>query len=209
MNVRVVGFSFQESLAQAYAEGLQWLLNAPTGSGKTYAMFLPALCYSISQGKQPEEGRASQDHLDHPSLRALARDIMNTLRFACDNDGVRMAGTDAYRRTDAKQTGTEKENAGGTYHHSGKFTCAAGSQRLPALFSSLEAVVVDEWHELLGVQTRGAGGAGPVRVKNLVASHSYLGISPTIGNLVEAMLKYWWVRKCLRKRPLWFAVISK
>lgn len=52
-------FPFQESLAQAYAEGLHGLLNAPTGSGKTYAMFLPALCYSISQ----ESNRKKAGHL--------------------------------------------------------------------------------------------------------------------------------------------------
>ncbi|MCB0796320.1 MAG: DEAD/DEAH box helicase, partial [Chitinophagales bacterium] len=76
-------FPFQESLAQAYAEGLHGLLNAPTGSGKTYAMFLPALCYSISQ----ESNRKKAGHLRIiwiTPLRALARDIMKALQHACD-----------------------------------------------------------------------------------------------------------------------------
>ena len=34
-------FAFQQEMMQAYINGFSGLLNAPTGSGKTFAMFLP------------------------------------------------------------------------------------------------------------------------------------------------------------------------
>ncbi len=36
-------FPFQKEMMEKYLSGYQGLLNAPTGSGKTYAMWIPIL----------------------------------------------------------------------------------------------------------------------------------------------------------------------
>jgi ATP-dependent Lhr-like helicase len=44
-------FRFQQELAASIEAGQHGILNAPTGSGKTYAMFLPALCVAMERKK--------------------------------------------------------------------------------------------------------------------------------------------------------------
>ena len=42
-------YDFQKHIAQAYHEGFNGLLNAPTGSGKTYAMFITILAEALEK----------------------------------------------------------------------------------------------------------------------------------------------------------------
>lgn len=77
-------FPFQDELAAAYAAGLHGLLNAPTGSGKTYAMFIPALCEAMSHTGKEKASETALRILWITPLRALARDITNALQHACD-----------------------------------------------------------------------------------------------------------------------------
>ncbi|HRX22662.1 MAG TPA: ligase-associated DNA damage response DEXH box helicase [Chitinophagales bacterium] len=180
-------FPFQESLAQAYAEGLHGLLNAPTGSGKTYAMFLPALCYSISQ----ESNRKKAGHLRIiwiTPLRALARDIMKALQHACD---TMESGWQVQMRTgdtDAKTKQAQKKKMPEVLIITPEsLHVLLAAKGYPALFSSLEAVVVDEWHELLGSKRGVQVELALSRLRALSPAIRTWGISATIGNLVEAM----------------------
>jgi ATP-dependent helicase Lhr and Lhr-like helicase len=45
-------FPFQLETWHAYLDGYSGLLNAPTGSGKTYALALPVLLHANTQVKQ-------------------------------------------------------------------------------------------------------------------------------------------------------------
>ena len=42
-------FPFQKEMESVYLQGYSGLLNAPTGSGKTFALFLPFLADYINQ----------------------------------------------------------------------------------------------------------------------------------------------------------------
>ena len=42
-------FAFQREMEEAYLNGFSGLLNAPTGSGKTFALFLPFLADYINK----------------------------------------------------------------------------------------------------------------------------------------------------------------
>ncbi len=46
-------FAFQQEMEEAYLAGYSGLLNAPTGSGKTFALFLPFLADYIN--KNPDK----------------------------------------------------------------------------------------------------------------------------------------------------------
>ena len=52
-------YPFQIDLAQAYFEGYNGLLNAPTGSGKTYAMWIPILAEELKR-REEEGGRRKE-----------------------------------------------------------------------------------------------------------------------------------------------------
>ncbi|MBP9795648.1 MAG: DEAD/DEAH box helicase, partial [Chitinophagales bacterium] len=81
-------YDFQKHIAQAYHEGFNGLLNAPTGSGKTYAMFIPILAEALEKqnaySTQNKKIPSSLKVLWISPLRALAKDIRNALQNACD-----------------------------------------------------------------------------------------------------------------------------
>ncbi|MEB0260836.1 DEAD/DEAH box helicase, partial [Mucilaginibacter sp. 10I4] len=70
-------FPFQKEMAAAYLSGFSGLLNAPTGSGKTFALFLPFLTDFIN--KYPDTYTTQKDNgllmLWITPLRALTNDI--------------------------------------------------------------------------------------------------------------------------------------
>jgi ATP-dependent Lhr-like helicase len=47
-------FPFQYEVWEKYLEGYSGLLNAPTGSGKTFALWMPALMQWMQQEKKPK-----------------------------------------------------------------------------------------------------------------------------------------------------------
>ncbi len=69
-------FAFQRQVWDHFLRGQHGLLNAPTGSGKTYALFLPALMEWIE--RNPKEYRKRQENglqlLWITPLKALAKD---------------------------------------------------------------------------------------------------------------------------------------
>ncbi|MEP6612664.1 MAG: DEAD/DEAH box helicase, partial [Mucilaginibacter sp.] len=53
-------FAFQREMEAAYLQGFSGLLNAPTGSGKTFALFLPFLADFIN--KHPDNYTTKADN---------------------------------------------------------------------------------------------------------------------------------------------------
>lgn len=181
-------FPFQDELAAAYAAGLHGLLNAPTGSGKTYAMFIPALCEAMSHTGKEKASETALRILWITPLRALARDITNALQHACDimesNWKVEMRTGDTDTRTKQLQKKKMPEVLVITPESIHVLFTSPGYDRL---FSKLTAVVVDEWHELLGSKRGVQVELALSRFRAIAPEVRTWGISATIGNLVEAM----------------------
>src|ERR1700760_3876851 len=78
-------FPFQLEMEDAYLSGYSGLLNAPTGSGKTFAMFLPFLEEYINQ--YPDDYKTRQNNgllmLWMTPLRALTNDIRKAMQQVC------------------------------------------------------------------------------------------------------------------------------
>src|SRR5476649_329232 len=83
-------FAFQLEMEQAYLAGYSGLLNAPTGSGKTFAMFLPFLADYINT--YPTDYKTRQNNgllmLWITPLRALTNDIRKAMQQVCDDLGL-------------------------------------------------------------------------------------------------------------------------
>ncbi|RME96328.1 MAG: DEAD/DEAH box helicase, partial [Bacteroidetes bacterium] len=76
-------FPFQRETWQAYLAGQSGLVNAPTGSGKTYALIVPILLEGLRE--QQQRGAPTKAGLRAiwiTPIRALAREIEQATRRA-------------------------------------------------------------------------------------------------------------------------------
>ncbi len=181
-------FPFQKQAWDAYLQGKNGLLNAPTGSGKTYALWVPIVLDYIRE----HPNYKTQTHkgvwaIWVTPLRALSVEIKNATQRFVDDIGVPF--TVGIRTGDT----SKKERA-------------AQNRRLPNLLittpeslqlllsskgydkkmNSLAAVVTDEWHELLGSKRGVQMELALSRIKTVTPKLRIWGISATIGNLDQA-----------------------
>ena len=191
-------FAFQREVWRALREGRSGLLHATTGSGKTYAVWLGALAQLAGSKKRPaalaatERARRSAAPpltvLWLTPMRALAADSLRALtqplaELAPDwTTGLRTGDTPSGQR-------------------------AAQDRRLPTLLvttpeslslllaradakdrlKSVQLVVVDEWHELLGNKRGVQVQLALARLSTWQPALMVWGMSATLGNLDEAL----------------------
>lgn len=148
-------FAFQREMEAAYLQGFSGLLNAPTGSGKTFALFLPFLADFIN--KHPETYTTQTGNgllmLWITPLRALTNDIKKAMQEVCDELGLpwriatRTGDTSAAEKQALKKKLPEVLLTTPESLH-----LMLAQKEYPKLFKSLQVVVIDEWHELLGTK---------------------------------------------------------
>jgi ATP-dependent Lhr-like helicase len=148
-------FPFQSEMMDAYLNGYSGLLNAPTGSGKTFALFLPFLAGFINAN--PDTYKSKQNNgllmLWITPLRALTNDIRKAMQEACDEIGLpwriatRTGDTSAAEKAALKRKLPEVLLTTPESLH-----LMLAQKEYPKLFSQLQVVVIDEWHELLGTK---------------------------------------------------------
>ncbi len=174
---------FQLSTWKAVINKQSGLVNAPTGSGKTLSL-LPAILWPYIQNKKPVKGLIC---IWVTPLRSLSQQIsISAETFIEENNleisvGVRNGDTSTSQR--AKQNKQMPNILITTPESLQLILCSKGWEKK---MNSLRAVVVDEWHELIGskrgVQVELCLAGIKSNLKNLII----WGISATIGNLVEA-----------------------
>ena len=139
---------FQRRCWQAYLAGEDGLIQVPTGSGKTYAAVMGPMAQMLAA--PPSEEPALQLLLLTP-LRALSRDLAVALQEPITamgwplRVGLRTGDTTAGER--ARQKRRPPEILITTPE---SLAVLLASPDAPALFARLRAVVIDEWHELMG-----------------------------------------------------------
>ena len=182
-------FPYQQETWQAVLDGKNGLLNAPTGTGKTYALWMPVLIKWINE--HPETYRELADNglklLWVTPLRALAKDIEQALQHVVDDLHIpwqvlrRTGDVSSYQKQKIKEQMPEVLITTPESLH-----VMLAQEGYPDYFSELDTVVVDEWHELLGSKRGTQTELGLSRLKNLRPTLNIWGISATIGNLEEA-----------------------
>jgi len=201
-------FAFQREMEAAYLDGFSGLLNAPTGSGKTFALFLPFLAGYIN--KHPDSYTKQTNNgllmLWITPLRALTNDIKKAMQEVCDEIGIpwkiatRTGDTPAAEKAALKKKLPEVLLTTPESLH-----LMLAQKEYPKIFQGLQVVVIDEWHELLGTKRGVQVELGLSRLKALsreslaqsTKQQDYRlptmdyglriwGISATIGNLEQA-----------------------
>lgn len=174
---------FQQECAAKYFAGYHGLLNAPTGSGKTYALALPAILDHML--RMPNQKGLFL--LWITPLKALSGDIRNAIQEASDQFGanwyvaLRNGDTDIKER---RKQQVEKPQCLVTTPESLHLLLA--TKGYESFFKNLSCVVVDEWHELLGSKRGVQVELGLSRLRSICPKLRTWGISATIGNLAEA-----------------------
>jgi ATP-dependent Lhr-like helicase len=194
-------FTFQEEAWQYISEGRSGLVNAPTGCGKTFSVFLGALIDFINNhpDKYQKKSKNSLQLLWVTPLRALAKDIGRAMEEVILDlgmnwkVGIRNGDTSPSDRQKQKRQMPEVLIITPESLH-----LLLGQKGYPAVFSELKIMAVDEWHELLGSKRGVQVELGISRIiglkfrenrvdaKGQVILPCVIGISATIGNLDEA-----------------------
>ncbi len=193
-------FAFQTETWQEIINQQSGLVNAPTGCGKTYSVFVGALVQFINH--HPDEFLTKKNNglqlLWITPLRALAKDIGRAMEEAIAElglqwkVGIRNGDTNTSERQKQKRNMPEVLIITPESLH-----LLLAQKNYPDIFSSLSIIAVDEWHELLGSKR---GVQVELAVSRIVNCHksivhgpstmnnipSIWGISATIGNLTEA-----------------------
>lgn len=187
-------FSFQKSAWQYISERQSGLVNAPTGCGKTFSVFLGALIHFINQhgDHYKKVNHSGLQLLWITPLRALAKDIGRAMEEVVAElglqwkIGIRNGDTHTKERTIQKKQMPEVLIITPESLH-----LLLAQKNYPEIFRHLEIIAVDEWHELLGSKRGVQVELALSRIINCrwqltQKKPSVWGISATIGNLGEA-----------------------
>ena len=188
-------FAFQQQTWQHIINGESGLVNAPTGCGKTFSVFLGAIIDFINH--HPDDYTSIKNSglqlLWITPLRALAKDIGRAMEEVIDElgmnwkTGIRNGDTTTTERARQKKQMPEVLIITPESLH-----LLLAQKHYPDFFSSLKIIAVDEWHELLGSKRGVQVELAISRILNVQYSMfntqcSVWGISATIGNLEQAM----------------------
>ena len=179
-------FPFQKETWKAWLEGKHGLLNAPTGSGKTYALWVPiAMSLKYQNAEAPDTGGVKAIWIT--PLRALSLEIAQATReFATHLDmdlevGVRTGDTSQKERAAQRKKMPDLLITTPESLH-----LLLASKNYARDFKNCRAIVADEWHELLGSKRGVQTELAISRLKTLCPQLRIWGISATIGNLEQA-----------------------
>jgi ATP-dependent Lhr-like helicase len=183
--------AFQRQAWHAYLAGESGLIQVPTGSGKTYAAVMAPIAELLAEagwsanhpGKLPTGLRI----LYLTPLRALSRDLALAIQTPIAAMGwplrvsIRNGDTSTHER--GKQLRTPPQILITTPE---SLSLLLANARAPELFGQLQAVVLDEWHELMGSKRGVQAELCLSWLRRLRPGLRTWAISATIGNVEEA-----------------------
>lgn len=173
--------AFQVDAWEHIRAGRSGLLNVPTGSGKTLAALGGVLTPSRTTG--------SVHTVYITPIRALARDIGDALRQPCDALGLgwrveeRTGDTSSSRKS--KQRDTPPEILVTTPE---SLAILMTYPNATTLFSSLETVILDEWHSLCANKRGVLLQLNLARLRSWRPTLATWALSATVANTTEAAI---------------------
>lgn len=198
-------FPFQEETWQHIIDGKSGLVNAPTGTGKTFSVFLGTLIQFINKypATYTKETKNGLQLLWITPLRALAKDIGRAMETVINElglqwkVGIRNGDTTLSDRQKQKKQMPEVLIITPESLH-----LLLGQKGYADVLETLQVIAADEWHELMGSKRGVQVELAVSRIcalKNIRSISvnkskkikdsffSIWGISATIGNLPQAM----------------------
>ena len=183
--------AFQRQAWEAYLAGESGLIQVPTGSGKTYAAVMGPIAEMLAacgwSADRPGRAPSGLRLLYLTPLRALSRDLALAIQAPIEAMGwplrlaIRNGDTSSHERS--KQLRTPPQILITTPE---SLSLLLANAKAPELFASLQAVVLDEWHELMGSKRGVQAELCLSWLRQLRPCLRTWAISATIGNLQEA-----------------------
>jgi ATP-dependent Lhr-like helicase len=183
-------FAFQEETWEHILAGRSGLVNAPTGCGKTFSVWLGVLIDFIN--RHPEDYRTRSGNglqlLWVSPLRALAKDIGRAMEAVIEGLGMRWRIGTRNGDTEMSERQKQKRRMPEVLIITPESLHLLLAQKgYPEVFAQLKVIAVDEWHELLGSKRGVQVELALSRIMGVKGGVcSIIGISATIGNLEEA-----------------------
>ena len=197
-------FPFQEQVWQAVAKGKSGLLHATTGAGKTYAVWMAAIerfakktvtQKTTAPSTEKPVKAAKRKPITQPltvlwitPMRALAADTERALLSPINelnldwSVGLRTGDTSS-----AERTRQSKRLPTALITTPESLTLLLTRPDAAETFASLQMVVVDEWHELIGNKRGVQLQLALARLRRWQPKLITWGLSATLGNLQHAM----------------------
>lgn len=187
-------FLFQLQAWEEISNENSGLINAPTGCGKTFSVFLGAIIQFINE--HPEDYRQQKNAglqlLWITPLRALAKDIGRAMEEVVNDLGIPWKIGIRNGDTSTAERSTQKKQMPEVLIITPESLHLILAQKGYAeYFRKLKIIAVDEWHELMGGKRGVQVELAISRIVNVQRSISGIqcavwGISATIGNMDEA-----------------------
>jgi ATP-dependent Lhr-like helicase len=182
-------FEFQTEAWQAYLNGFSGLINAPTGSGKTYSLLMPIALEFIRNHKNYKTAKnTGLQAIWITPIRALSKEIeISAKRLVEGLDlpwtvGVRSGDTSLKERQKQKEKPPELLITTPESLH-----LLLAQKGYADFFKNVNVLVADEWHELIGSKRGVQVELALSRLKTIAPKLKVWGISATIGNMEQAL----------------------
>jgi len=177
-------FQFQEETWSSFLSGRSGLVNAPTGSGKTYSLLVPIILQHQKLNKKEAKGLSA---VWITPIRALGKEILQSTERIVSDLGidftVEIRSGDSPAKIKAKHK-TKLPNLLITTPES--LHILMSQKNFSHLFKNTFSLVADEWHELVGSKRGVQIELALTRLRALNPQFRTWGISATVGNLAQA-----------------------
>jgi ATP-dependent helicase Lhr and Lhr-like helicase len=191
-------FPFQSATWNAYRNGQSGLVHASTGSGKTLALWMGTIADYLEQNNSKTAAHKASEKAFRATaepirllwitpMRALANDLVGNLAAPVDYFQLPWS---IEARTGDTSTATRKAQKAklptALVTTPESLTLLLSYEGWQERFASLQAIVVDEWHELLGSKRGVQTELAVARLRRHLPELRLWGASATLGNLQEA-----------------------
>lgn len=182
-------FAFQLEAWRTYLEGFSGLVNAPTGSGKTYSLMMPLMLEFMQQHRSPKEiKQAGLQAIWITPIRALSKEIEISAKRLIEGLGLAVTVGVRSGDTSLKERMRQKTKPPHLLITTPESLHLLLAQKSYAdLFRDVKVLVADEWHELMGSKRGVQVELALSRLKSIAPALKVWGISATIGNMDEAL----------------------
>lgn len=175
-------FPFQKEAWSCFRDGCDGMVNAPTGSGKTFSLMLPIL---EAIHDNPSKGLRA---IWITPIRALTKEIQGSAEKAIEGMGLNLTVGVRTGDTPSKIKQAQKKKMPDILITTPESLHVLFSNKgYQGLFKNLLGIVVDEWHDLLGSKRGVQTELAISRLNSIATDLRIWGISATIGNMPEAM----------------------